>query len=63
MIAQVAYSSGMAYTLIREYDSSGEQLYSEMHTVDWWWNMQVGDRSSQVLGVVLSVLTAHSVPW
>jgi len=22
-------------------DSSGERLYLEMHTADWWWNMQV----------------------
>jgi len=41
VIRQVAYSSDMVYAPIREYDSSGEQLYSEMHTADWWWDMQV----------------------
>jgi len=41
LIRQVAYSSDMVYAPIREYDSSGEQLYSEMHTADWWWDMQV----------------------
>jgi len=41
LIRQVAYSSDMVYTPIREYDSNGERLYSEMHTADWWWDMQV----------------------
>jgi len=41
LIREVVYSSDMVYAPIREYDSSGERLYSEMHTVDWWWDMQV----------------------
>jgi len=41
LIGQVAYSSDMVYAPIREYDSSGERLYSEMHTADRWWDMQV----------------------
>jgi len=41
LIRQVAYSSDMVYAPIREYESSGERLYSEMHTADWWWDMQV----------------------
>jgi len=41
LIRQVAYSAVMVYTSIREYDSSGERLYSEMHTADRWWAMQV----------------------
>jgi len=45
LIRQVAYRSDMVYTPIREYDSSGERLYSEMHTADWWCDMQVSDRS------------------
>jgi len=45
LIHHVAYSSDMVYIPIREYDSSGERLYSEMHTADWWWHMQVEDRS------------------
>jgi len=38
---QVAYRSDMLYAPIREYYSSGQRLYSEMHTADWWWDMQV----------------------
>jgi len=45
LIRQVAYSSDMVYAPIPEYDSSGERLYSEMHTADWWWDMKVSDRS------------------
>jgi len=39
LIRQVAYNSDMVYAPIREYDSSGEPLYSEIHTPDWWWIM------------------------
>jgi len=45
LISQVAYSSDIVYASIREYDSSGERLYSEMHTANWWCDIQVGDRS------------------
>ena len=45
LIRQVAYSSDMVYAPIREYDSSGERLYAEMHTADWWWDMQVEHKS------------------
>jgi len=41
LIRQVGYSSDMVDAPIREYGSSGERLYSEMHTADWWWDMQV----------------------
>jgi hypothetical protein len=41
LIRQVAYRGDMVYAPIREYDSSGDRLYSEMHTADWWWETQV----------------------
>jgi len=41
LVCQVAYRSDMVYAPIREYDSSGERLYSEMHTADGWWDTQV----------------------
>ena len=41
LIRQVAYRSEMVYPPVREYNSSGERLYSEMHTADWWWDTQV----------------------
>ena len=41
LIRQIAYRPDMVYAPIREYDSSGDRLYSEMHTADWWWETQV----------------------
>ena len=41
LIRLVAYKEHMVYAPIREYDSNGDQLYSEMHTADWWWETQV----------------------
>ena len=41
LVHQVAYRSDMVYTPIQEYDSNVERLYSEMDTVDWWWDTQV----------------------
>jgi hypothetical protein len=45
LIRQIAYRPDMVYAPIREYDSSGDRLYSEMHTADWWWETQVRNRS------------------
>jgi len=39
LILQVAYSADIVYAPIREYDLSGERLYSEMHTAHWWWDI------------------------
>jgi len=41
LIRQVMYRSDMVYAPIREYDSSGERVYYEMHTADWGWDTQV----------------------
>ena len=38
LIRQVAYRPDMVYAPVCEYNSSGERLYSEMHTADWWWD-------------------------
>jgi len=41
LIRQVAYSPDIVYAPIQKYDSSEERLYSEMHTAEWWWDIQV----------------------
>jgi hypothetical protein len=41
LLAQPAYRDDIVYAPVREYDGSGERLYSEMHTADWWWETQV----------------------
>jgi len=45
LIRQVGYSWDIVYAPIREYHLRVEQLYSKMHTADWWWDIQVWDRS------------------
>lgn len=42
LLAQPTYREDTVYGPIREYDGSGQRLYSEMHTGDWWWETQVG---------------------
>ena len=41
LIRQVAYKEHIVYAPIREYYSNGDQLYSEMHSADCWWETQV----------------------
>jgi hypothetical protein len=41
LLAQTAYREDIVYRPVREYDGSGERVYSEMHTADWWWETQV----------------------
>lgn len=41
LLAQPCYNSDMVYAPIREANSEGHRMYSEMHTADWWWDIQV----------------------
>ena len=41
LLRQIAYRDDLVYAPRREYDSEGQRLYSEMHTADWWWDVQV----------------------
>jgi hypothetical protein len=27
---------------VKQYNSEGERVYTDMHTADWWWDLQVG---------------------
>ena len=38
LVRQVVYRADIVYAPIREDDSSVEQIYSEMHTADLWWD-------------------------
>ncbi|KAI5848606.1 hypothetical protein DFP73DRAFT_474133, partial [Morchella snyderi] len=40
LLGQRCYSDRMVYRPEKIYDPDGYQLYSEMHTADWWWTMQ-----------------------
>jgi hypothetical protein len=41
LLRQIAYRDDLVYAPCREYDQSGERIYAEMHTADWWWDVQV----------------------
>ena len=41
LLRQIAYRDDLVYAPRREYDHSGKRIYAEMHTADWWWDVQV----------------------
>jgi len=41
LLRQIAYQDDLVYAPWREFDSNGERIYAEMHTADWWWDVQV----------------------
>jgi len=42
LLRQIAYRDDFVYAPRREYDHTGQRVYAEMHTADWWWDIQVG---------------------
>jgi len=41
VLRQIAYQDDLVYAPRREFDPNGERIYPEMHTADWWWDVQV----------------------
>jgi len=41
LLRQIAYRDDFVYTPRREYDHTGQRVYAEMPTADWWWDIQV----------------------
>ena len=41
LLRQIVYRDDFICTPRHEYDSAGQRVYSEMHTADWWWDVQV----------------------
>jgi len=41
LLRQKAYRTGFVYAPQREYNHTGQRVYAEMHTADWWWDIQV----------------------
>jgi len=41
LLRQIAYRDDLVYAPRREYDPTGHRIYAEMHTADWWWDVQV----------------------
>lgn len=41
LLRQITYRDDLVYAPRREYDQAGQRIYAEMHTADWWWDVQV----------------------
>jgi len=40
-LRQIVYGDDLVYTSRHKYDSTGQRIYAEIHTADWWWDIQV----------------------
>jgi len=36
LLRHIAYQDALVYAPRHEYDSTGQRIYAEMHTADWW---------------------------
>ena len=45
LFRQIAYQEDLVYVPWNEYDSTGQRRYAEIHTADWWWDVQVAHPS------------------
>jgi hypothetical protein len=41
ILRQQAYKEHLVYAPVRSFNTAGHRVYDEMHTGDWWWDMQV----------------------
>ena len=41
LLCPIAYRDDLVYAPRGEYDHSGNRIYAEKHTADWWWEVQV----------------------
>ena len=41
LLGQITYSDDLFYTPRREYVPTRHKIYAEIHTADWWWDIQV----------------------
>ncbi|KAH8145068.1 uncharacterized protein LAJ45_10191 [Morchella importuna] len=47
LLGQRAFRESLVYAPVVEHNESGERMYGEMHTGDWWWETQVcGDKKA-----------------
>jgi len=54
LLRQIAYRDDLVYAPRREYDPSGQRIYAEMHTADWWWDLQVEHLSPTLIWKTLA---------
>ena len=41
LLCQIAYQDDLLYAPCHGYDQHGQRMFSEMHTANWWWDVQV----------------------
>jgi len=41
LLRQRAYAEHLVFEPIHEFDDEGNRVYTDIHTGDWWWMMQV----------------------
>ena len=41
LLRLMLYCDDLVHAPRREYDQSGQRIYAERHTADWWWDIQV----------------------
>jgi len=49
LLHQIAYRDDLVYAPPREYKPSGQRIYAEMHTADWWSDLQVEHLSATLV--------------
>ncbi|KAL0631139.1 hypothetical protein Q9L58_010003 [Maublancomyces gigas] len=47
LLWQTVFGGDIVFSPVSEFDAEGEQCYSELHTPNWWWEMQVNQSQSQ----------------
>ena len=55
LLRQITYQDDLVYAPCHEYDQNGQRIYAEMHTADWWWDIQVQFPPSFIRTVANSV--------
>jgi hypothetical protein len=46
LLSQPCHAAHLVYAPMKEY-AQGRQIYSEMHTANWWWDVQVAKKPSR----------------
>ena len=41
LLHQIVYQNDFVYVLYHDDDHMGQRVYREMHTANWWWDIQV----------------------
>ena len=62
LLRQTAYKETMTYAPVKEYNEQNERVYSELHTGDWWWHMQVFHRHFLLLERLILILYIFKNP-